>query len=305
MAVPDFQSFMLPLLEIAKDGECHVLREAVDALADRFELSEADRSELLGSGRQRRLYNRVGWAATYLRKAGLLESPKRGSFRITAKGLRILEQNPQTINSEFLEQFPEFREFRSTKHDMNGDGAVDLSGLADAATPEEQLETAFQKLKARLADEVLATVKTCSPQFFEQLVVDVLVAMGYGGSRRDAGKAVGKSGDDGIDGIIKEDRLGLDIIYVQAKRWDDVVGRPEVQKFVGALQGHRARKGIFITTSTFSKDAVDYVSRIDSKIVLIDGKTLADLMIDHNVGVAVAQTYEVKRIDSDYFQEGT
>jgi restriction system protein len=298
MGVPDFQSVMLPLLRLASDEQEHALREAIDALANEFNLTEADRKELLPSGRQATFNNRVGWARTYLTKAGLIELPRRGHFRITPRGLEALKTNPPRINITFLEQYSEFVEFRTRDKEPSTSGA-------DEQTPEESLETAYQKVRRGLAIELLQTIKSCSPEFFEQLVVDVLLKMGYGGSRKEAGQAVGKSGDGGIDGIIKEDRLGLDIIYIQAKRWDtnNTVGRPEVQKFAGALQGHRAKKGIFLTTSDFSKEALDFVSRIDSKIVLIDGQTLAQHMIDHNVGVSAVAVYEVKKIDSDYFLE--
>lgn len=303
MAVPDYQAIMLPLLNLAGDGKEHTLRSAIEALGDHFGLSEDERKELLPSGRQATFDNRVGWARTYLKKAGLIESPKRGVLRITKRGKQVLSKHPSSLNVSFLEQFEGFQEFRALRHD-DSNGEVQKAAVAEEATPEESLESAHQKLKSDLAIELLQTMKELSPSFFEKLVVDVLVKMGYGGTRQDAGRAVGKSGDDGIDGIIKEDRLGLDTIYVQAKRWtDSAIGRPEVQKFAGALQGHRARKGIFITTSSFTKEAHEYVSRIDSKIVLIDGAGLAKLMIDHNVGVATIATYEVKRIDSDYFQE--
>jgi len=294
MAIPDFQSIMLPLLNFARDQQDHSLREAIEALAETFGLSEEERKELLPSGLQTAFDNRVSWARTYLKKAGLFETPKRGSFRITPRGLEVLKQKPVKIDIAFLEQFPEFIDFQSRRKGGQATGKE---------TPEESLEAAYQKVRHDLAAELLQTIKSGSPTFFERLVVDVLVKMGYGGTRQDAGKAVGRSGDDGIDGIIKEDRLGLDIIYIQAKRWENVVGRPEVQKFAGALQGHRAKKGIFITTSSFSKDAEDYVSRIDSKIVLIDGAMLAHLMIDHNVGVSPVAAYEIKKIDSDYFTE--
>lgn len=300
MAVPDFQRIMLPLLRLAGDEKEHSVREAIELLADEFELTEEERKQLLPSGRQRRFDNRVGWAGTHIKKAGLLESPRRGYFRITPRGRQVLKENPSEITLAFLKQFPEFVEFRSRRR-----GSMPAEeGLAEEQeTPEELLEGAYQKMREDLAAEILLTVKNCSPAFFERLVVDVLVKMGYGGTRQDAGRAVGRSGDDGIDGIIKEDRLGLDIVYIQAKRWDAVVGRPEVQKFAGALQGHRARKGIFITTSSFSRDATEYASRIETKIVLMDGETLADLMIDHNVGVSAVASYEIKNIDSDYFTE--
>lgn len=275
MSIPDFQSVMLPLLRLASDRQGHALREAIDVLADEFSLTEEVRKQLLPSGRQATFNNRVGWARTYLTKAGLIELPRRGYFRITPRGLEALKSNPPKINIAFLEQYPEFVEFRSRDKEPSSSGTDELQ--TDEQTPEESLELAYQKVRRGLATELLQTVKNCSPEFFEQLVVDVLLKMGYGGSRREAGQAVGKSGDGGIDGIIKEDRLGLDIIYIQAKRWDtnNTVGRPEVQKFAGALQGHRAKKGIFITTSDFSGAALDFVSRIDSKIVLIDGQTLA------------------------------
>jgi len=255
----------------------------------------------LPSGRQATFNNRVGWARTYLTKAGLIELPKRGHFHITPRGLDALKKNPPKINIPFLEQYPESVEFRTRDKETDHAGTEDTEN--DEKTPEESLESAYQKVHKGLASELIQTVKNCSPEFFERLVVDVLIKMGYGGSRKEAGQAVGRSGDGGIDGIIKEDRLGLDIIYIQAKRWENTVGRPDVQKFAGALQGHRAKKGIFITTSGYSKEALDFVSRIDSKIVLIAGETLAQHMIDHNVGVSPVAAYEIKKIDSDYFLE--
>jgi len=303
MGVPDFQSIMLPLLRLASDGQEHLLRETIDALATKFQLTEADRKELLPSGRQATFNNRVGWARTYLTKARLIELPRRGHCRITSRGLEVLKANPPKINIAFLEQYPEFIEFRSQDKKPSPSGTDELQ--TDEQTPEESLESAYQKVRRGLATELLRTIKGCSPEFFERLVVDVLTKMGYGGSRKEASQAVGRSGDGGIDGIIKEDRLGLDIICIQARRWDtnNTVGRPEVQKFAGSLQGHRARKGIFITTSDFSKEALDFVSRIDSKVVLIDGQTLVQHMINHSVGVSTVASYEVKKIDSDYFLE--
>lgn len=302
MAIPDYQSIMLPLLRFAGDRSEHSIREAIDRLADEFNLSEPERKELLPSGKQATFNNRVGWARTYMHKAGLLHLTRRGYFRVTDRGIEVLTQNPDAINVHFLEQFSEFREFRQRRNEHDEPSAV-ADELNGTKTPEELLETAYQTLRDDLSSEIRAAIMSCSPEFFEKLVVDLLVQMGYGGSRREAGKAVGKSGDEGIDGIINEDRLGLDTIYIQAKRWEDVVGRPEIQKFAGALQGHRARKGIFITTSSFSKDAHDYVSRIDSKIILMDGQKLAEYMIDHNVGVTPLASYEIKRVDSDYFVE--
>ncbi len=292
---------MLPLLKLASDEKEHYIREAIDKLAETLHISEGERKELLPSGKQAVFDNRAGWARTYMAKAGLLENTRRGYFRITQRGLEVLQQNPAEINTDFLSQFPEFREFKSIRK-SESDEKDESEELANK-TPEEILELAYQKMRDDLTDKLLNTIKTCSPSFFERLVIDLLLNMGYGGTRKDAGKAIGKTGDGGIDGIIKEDRFGLDIIYIQAKRWEASVGRPEIQKFAGALQGQRARKGIFITTSNFTKEAEQYVSNIDSKIILIDGDYLAQLMIDHNVGVHTSSSYEIKGIDSDYFTE--
>ncbi|HEY0721773.1 MAG TPA: restriction endonuclease [Gammaproteobacteria bacterium] len=302
MAIPDFQSLMLPLLRIAADGHEHALRDVTEKLSQQFNLTEEERQTLLPSGRQTTIANRVGWSRTFMLKAQLLESTRRGYFRITQRGHDLLTQNPERIDITVLKQYPEFVEFRNSRSsDVSDSEPASLEKTE--ATPEESLEFAYQRLRNELADELLRTIVSCTPAFFERLVVDLLVAMGYGGSRQDAGRAIGRSGDDGIDGIIKEDRLGLDIIYLQAKRWQGVVGRPEIQKFAGALQGNRARKGVFITTSSFTREADEYVSRIDSKIILIDGRQLAQLMIDHDVGVSTQQTFVLKRIDADYFSE--
>lgn len=302
MAIPDYQSVMLPLLKFAGDQEEHSLRQAIDTLAQEFGLTEEERKELLPSGLQEVFNNRVGWARTYMKKAGLLDTTRRGYFRITERGLAVLRQNPSQIDVHFLEKFPEFKEFRSLRHKKD-DKIPEKPTEPDETTPEEALESAYQRIRDDLATEILQQVKASSPSLFEKLVVELLVKMGYGGTRQDAGRAIGRTGDEGIDGIIKEDRLGLDIIYIQAKRWENTVGRPEVQKFAGALQGQRARKGIMITTSSFSQEAHDYASRIDTKIVLIDGERLAQYMIDFNLGVSPMAAYEVKRIDSDYFTE--
>jgi restriction system protein len=305
MPIPDYQSMMLPLLQLAATDPSRefALQEAVNALAQSFRVTEEERRELLPSGRQATFTNRVGWASTYLRKAGLLESTRRGYFKISRRGLEVLSQKPSAINVAFLRQFPEFVEFQATRSESrdNGREAIEVVNLR---TPEESLEIEYQKIRENLASQLLERIKQASPAFFERLVVELLVKMGYGGSRSDAGKAVGRSGDGGIDGIIKEDKLGLDVIYIQAKRWDEnTVGRRDVQQFAGALQGQRASKGIFLTTSRFTSEAQDYVSKIGSKIVLIDGEQLAQLMIDHNVGVSPSTAYEIKRIDSDYFTE--
>lgn len=303
MAIPDYQSIMLPLLKNSQDQKEHSLRETIDSLANFFKLTEEERRELLPSGRQPVFENRVGWARTYLKKSGLLETTKRAFFVITERGLGVLKQNPKEIDIEFLSQFPEFLEFKSLKRMKDDTNENDNDKSNDEKTPQELLEHAYQEIRNGLADEVLGLVKNCSPRFLEKLVVELLIKMGYGGSIKDAGKAIGQSGDGGIDGIIKEDKLGLDVIYIQAKRWDGTVGRPEIHKFVGALEGQRARKGIFITTSVFSKEAIEYVSRIDKKIVLIDGAELAQFMIDNDIGVSKINSYEIKRIDSDYFDE--
>lgn len=302
MAIPDYQTVMLPLLQFLKDGKEHNIGEVVESLVDQFMLSTEERQQLLGSGQQTIIRNRAGWARTYLKKPGLLESTRRGFFRITDRGLSVLASRPERIDVSYLEQFPAFVAFRALRHERQDEDAVPVTVSSDA-TPEEALDAAYVRLRLGLGGELLDQVKSASPSFFERLVVELLVRMGYGGTLRDAGQAVGRSGDGGIDGIIKEDRLGLDVIYLQAKRWDSTVGRPEIQKFAGALQGHRARKGVFITTSSFSTDALEFASRIDSKIVLIDGPALAKYMIDHNVGVSPTRSYEVKKIDSDYFSE--
>ncbi len=299
---------MFPLLKFAADGQEHSLREAVVAVSTAFGLTEEERDQLLASGRKPIIEDRVGWARTYLGQAGLLESTRRGFFRITPRGLELLSSGTTDINDQVLKRYPEFMDFvsrksRKKKTDETVSSVDQTSFDEKANTPEESLEDSYQAIRNRLAVEILEQVKSCSPKFFERLVVQLLVAMGYGGTREDAGQAIGKSGDGGIDGIIKEDRLGLDVIYLQAKRWEGSVSRPEIQKFAGALLGNQARKGVFITTSTFTKEAREYVKTIAATIILIDGDDLSNLMMDFNVGVAVEATYEIKRIDSDYFSE--
>lgn len=301
--IPDYQSLMLPLLRFVSDRQEYKFRDIVDRLAAQFNLSHDERKELLASGQQPIFDNRVGWAKTYLKKAGLLDTPKRATIVITQRGLEVLKQNPSGINARFLRQFPEFVEFQTTKRDTSAEEQT--SDEIDTQTPEETLENAYRKIRKSLALEILGKVIEQPSGFFEKLVVELLVKMGYGGSFKEAGKAIGKSGDEGIDGTIKEDKLGLDIIYIQAKRWQsgNVVGRPEIHKFVGALAGQGAKKGIFITTSSFTKDAIEYIPRNETKIVLIDGEQLADLMIDYEIGVTKMTSYDIKKIDSDYFNE--
>jgi restriction system protein len=299
--IPKYETIMLPLLKFVADRQEHSIRQAIESLAIEFKLTDSEKRELLASGKQAVFDNRVGWARTYMKKAGLLEYTRRGYVRITERGLAILRQNPLRIDVELLSQFPEFVEFRTNRRIKPLSDVYEFE--SQDSTPEEILENAYQTIKDDLASDLLEQIKASPPSLFEKIVVRLLVEMGYGGNLKDAGKAIGGSGDEGIDGIIKEDPLGLDIIYIQAKRWDNTVGRPEVQKFAGALQGKRARKGIFITTSNFTRDALDYVSRIDNRIVLIDGAQLTQSMIDHNIGVTPRSIYEVKKIDLDYFIE--
>ena len=303
MAVPDYQSIMLPLLRFTgtKKDETST-GEVVEALAKELSLTADDLKELLPSGIQYTFVNRVGWAATYMKKAGLLESTRRGYFKITPRGQELLKKKPTAITAKLLRQYPEFLAFQQLKGTRSK--AIPKDPDPTAVTPSEALENAYENLRDELAEELLGKLKISSPSFFEKIVVELLVKMGYGGSRADAGKAIGKSGDGGIDGIIKEDKLGLDIVYIQAKRWENnPVGRPDVQQFVGALQAQKANKGIFITTSRFTDDALGYISQIGSKIVLIDGEQLAQLMIDNDVGISTVSLYPVKKIDTDYFDE--
>lgn len=302
MPIPDYQTLMLPLLALANDGADHPFRQAVDALAEHFALTDQERSELLPSGTAPVFGSRVGWARTYLKQAGLLDSPKRGFFRITDEGKALLDKNPQHIDNNLLNQYEAFRAFRVRGKETEETSRVVSNEVAAEQTPEDAMASAYQRVRKSLEAELLEQIKAASPAFFERLVVDLLVSMGYGGSRHDAGRAIGRSGDGGIDGMIKEDRLGLDVIHVQAKRWENTVGRPEIQKFAGALQGQRASKGIFITTSNYSREAIEYASVISTRIILIDGDTLVSLMVDHNVAVSRTGTYELKKVDSDYFE---
>lgn len=297
--IPDYQTCMLPLLKYAVDKNEHKFSDAVEYLSDEFALTKEERKELLPSKTQDVITNRIGWARTYLKKAGLLEDTRRGYFKITERGLSVLSENLEKLSTKYLQKFDEFIAFHEKHTEKDTSSEMELT---IEATPEEMLETGFAKLSENLIDDLLAKIGESSPSFFEHLVVDLLVHMGYGGSFSEAAQVVGKSGDEGIDGIIKEDKLGLDTIYIQAKRWKGVVGRPEIQKFAGALLGQKASKGVFITTSSFTKEAEEYVSSVDRKVVLIDGTKLATLMIEHNVGISTVRTFEIKRIDSDYFE---
>ncbi|MCS6960526.1 MAG: restriction endonuclease [Pseudanabaenaceae cyanobacterium SKYGB_i_bin29] len=302
MPIVGYQDLMLPLLQLAqRAGEEISNSRAIDLLAQQFNLTKAELQEMLPSGRQTVFANRVGWAATYLKKAGLLEKTRRGYFRITQRGAELLATKPRKIDNKTLQQYPEFLEFKKSRRE-NEDGEESSS---DDPTPLESLENSYRLLRQELINEILAKLRTVSPSFFEQIVVDLVVKLGYGGSRADAGKAIGKPGDDGIDGIIKQDKLGLDVIYLQAKRYgeDHPVTKADVAQFAGALQAKKATKGIFITTSRFTASAKDFIRQVSNQIMLIDGEDLAELMIDHDVGVTTTVTYTLKRIDSDYFVE--
>jgi restriction system protein len=298
MPIPSLMSLTLPLLEQIREGAGHKFSSLFEKLADKLQLTEDERNEMLPNGKVRRFHSRVIWARVELAMAGLIENTGTGMSHITERGKSVLDSNPPHIDRKFLMQFPEY----VAKVKKQAVKPTEIEPEAEQ-TPVENLETSYQIIRRELAQELIERIKGCSPRFFEQLVVDLLVAMGYGGSRKDAGQAVGQSGDAGIDGIIKEDKLGLDVVYLQAKRWDGSVGRPVVQAFAGSLEGHRARKGVLITTSYFTQDAKDYVTRIEKKIILIDGEQLAQLMIDHNVGVTEVTTYVVKKADIDYFGE--
>lgn len=300
MSIPNYQKIMLPLLKFSGDKKEHSIREAINHISELFNLTDEEKREILPSGQQQVINNRTAWAKTYLKKAGLLESTRRSYFIITEKGLDVLKENPVEIDMPYLKRFPEFIEFTTIKKQEK----QSLSQEEQQQTPQELLGLSYQQINDELSQEILKSIKETQSDFFERLVVELLLKMGYGGSRKDAGEAIGKSGDEGIDGIIKEDKLGLDTVYIQAKKWEGTVGRPEIQKFVGALHGQGAKKGIFITTSNFSKEAIGYASNMnDPKIVLIDGMLLSNYMIDNDIGVSKVETYEIKKIDSDYFSE--
>ncbi len=308
MAIPDAVAMRMPILQLLGDKNIHTLQETVEYAAKLFNVTEEEQKQLIPSGLKPTFKTRVTWVLSELRNAILLENIKKGVFKITERGLGVLKENPPRLDNIYLKKFPEFRIFlglgdleeRSEKDKTEKEK---LEAVLDMS-PQETLEDSYQKLRRDCATDLLSQVKKCSWEFFEKLVVKLIVKMGYGGSEKDAGQAIGRARDGGIDGVIKEDLLGLDVIYIQAKKWDDTtVGRPEIQKFVGALQAKKARKGIFMTTSNFSKDAIEYVHQISDKVILIDGNRLTDLMIDKNVGVLTTNTYDVKKVDSDYFEE--
>lgn len=301
--IPDFQSIMLPLLKITGDKKEHTIQEVNNLLTKNFKLTEEERAKLLSKSRQKMFNNRVGWARTYLKKAELIAYKPKGYFKITDRGLKVLEEKPSKINVKYLKRFPEILEFIKPpkKEKKIKDKEVEL--LLEEKTPEDLLVIGYEKFQEKLLSDLLEKITQCSPEFFERLVVELLVGMGYGGSFEDAGKAIGKSGDEGIDGIIKEDRLGLDVIYIQAKRWTNPIGRPEIQKFAGALLGKKAKRGIFITNSTFSEKAIKYARNVENKIILIDGEQLTKYMVENGIGVSETASYSINKIDLDYFTE--
>ena len=300
MSIPTYDQFLLPLLRLVADGIEHLFSDITETLADQFRLTEEDKMTLLPSGSQTVLKNRIGWAKTYLTKALMLDAPRRGAMKITSRGLEVLANNPPALDKPFLLRYPEFQQFQArTKTASAIPDTAEEQG--DSRTPIESIEAAMDEIRSKLASDLIEKVKSCSPQFFERLVVDVLVRMGYGGNFADAAQAVGRTGDCGIDGIIKEDPLGLDRIYVQAKRWEKSVGSPEIFGFIGALQKQHAKKGVFITSSEFTKSAFEAAEGLDTKIVLIDGKRLAEIMMDYDVGCSLVRSYDVKRVDPDYF----
>ncbi len=307
--IPDYQTLMLPVLRLAAEAETRVA-DVAERIADDLGLTQEERDEMLPSGRQRVLHNRIHWAKFYMGKAGLIASPARGRFTASDKGRALLATAPARVDVAMLMQEPEFRDFyRSNEQGDETSQKTSVSGpletISPRTTPEEQIDAAHAALQATLREELLQRILANSPAFFEQLIVDLLVAMGYGGSHKDAAAQIGRSGDGGVDGIISEDRLGLDRVYLQAKRYapGNPVSRPDVNGFVGSLVGFGATKGVFVTTSSFSQPARDYVRHLAQRVVLIDGRELADLMIEHGVGVRSYRTVEFKRLDEDFFGE--
>lgn len=311
MAIPDFQSFFYPILKFSSDGKEHSLDEVREFLTRHFSLTDENKAERVPSGAQTKFDNRIYWTKSYFSKAKLIENTKRSHFKITERGLNFLQKFNYEIKITDLKSISEFKEFNEGTSSTNRANSNEKSNTIESdttieiKTPLEKLEDNYQFIKRELALELLEKIRSNNWQFFEDLVVDLMVKMGYGGSRNKAGKSIKRNNDEGIDGIINEDKLGLDVIYLQAKMWkiETSIGRPEIQKFVGALHGQRAKKGVFITTSSFSKGAIDYVKAIDPKVILIDGETLADLMIEYNVGTTAIETYQIKKIDLDYFEK--
>lgn len=302
MPIPDFQRLMLPFLEMAADKKEYSSNDFLEPLAEMFNVTEEEKAQMLASGSQRIFHNRVHWAKAYLKMAGLIENTRRGYFRITERGLQTLAERPGLINIKYLKRFPDFLTAKETKKDVGSVSELSPEEII-STTPQEQIEQGIATINNSLGQDLLQKIKNCSWQFFEKLVIDLLLKMGYGGSKSEAAELIGKTGDEGIDGIIKEDRLGLDVIYVQAKKWDSTIGRPEIQKFVGALAGQGAKKGVFITTSRFSTDATAYLPKNETKVILIDGQRLVQLMIEFELGVSIKEIFKLKITDDDYFME--
>jgi restriction system protein len=304
MAVPDFQTLMLPVLKSAAAGEIR-LGDVVERLADDFHLTDDERRQLLPSGRQTAFANRTGWARTYLAKAGLVRITRRGYFEATDRGREILSHHPERIDVRFLSQFPEFEEFRKPAQDDTPQSSQPISAVVEdsSQTPDELLRATHKEIEKTLRAEILDRLLQASPAFFENTIVVLLTSMGYGGSRENAGRAIGRSGDNGLDGVIDQDALGLDRVYIQAKRYkvDNAVSEPDIRGFAGSLEGAKATKGVFVTTSSFTAQARMFAEKITRRIVLIDGQQLAQLMINHDVGVRVEETLHIKKIDEDFF----
>ena len=304
MSIPKYDEMYRAFLDCLADGQPHRSKEVKDTVAGVFSVSEKERAEMLPSGKQQLFDNRIGWTRTYLKKAGLVQSPSRGVYVITSAGKQVLNENPPHIDNLYLQRFESFRKFISPDDEDSGTPAP--AEKVSGKTPQDILDEAFQQINTTLADDLLSEIMKQPPAFFEHLVVKLLTRMGYGGSIENAGTVIGQTGDEGIDGIIREDKLGFSLIYIQAKRWDcdNTVGRPEIQKFVGALAGQGASKGLFITTAKVTKEARQYAEKQHTtKVVLVDGTTLAKLMIEYNLGVSIEATYKIKRIDSDFFAE--
>ena len=301
MPVPDYQSIMLPLLKAVADEQIHKFRELIEKLAQEFELTEENRRELLPSGKQPLFDNRVGWANTYLKKGGLLQSEKRGFVQITNLGLQVLNNNPSRVDAAFLRQYDSFNEFVGT-NGKDSEESNEQTVESDNQTPKEKFEKAYQQINRLLIGQLTDQLTKVDPYKFEELVLDLLEAIGYGGNRSEAAQVTKKSADGGIDGIINEDRLGLDKIYIQAKRYNNTVPVKEVRDFAGAMLAYNARKGVFITISDFPSSAKDFADKIDRTLILIDGKRLAELMIEYDIGISPKETFVYKEIDSDYFE---
>jgi restriction system protein len=300
MPVPDFQTMMLPVLNALSDSKARPIREISEIVAKAMGVSESDLRELLPSGSATKWGNRIAWVATHFKFAGLISRPARSQIQITDRGMQVLKTNPQRIDIKTLDQFPEYQ---AAKHRKKEDAPmVSEKEETPSATPLETLERSYDELRKALAEELLDLVKSKPPEFFEHLVLDLMQRLGYGSLVDDAVQHLGGKGDGGVDGLIKEDKLGLDVIYIQAKRWESPITPKVVREFLGALDQAGAKKGVLITTSTFTKDATAPLGKTDKKISLIDGQMLAELMIDHNLGVSLDRSFEVKKIDSDFFE---